>query len=68
MNVLLEMKVWNVCNIVILGQRTFKICLLICCVLKKVFALRNYGYSFHHVCGIMGHIFSDICRIMGPNF
>ena len=32
------------------------------------FALRNYGYSFHHVCGIMGHIFSDIWGILGPNF
>ena len=32
-----------------------------------LFALRNYGYSFHHVCGIMGHIFSDMCGIMGPS-
>ena len=33
-----------------------------------LFALRNYGYSFRHVCGIMGHIFSDMYGIIGPNF
>ena len=31
-------------------------------------ALRNNGYSFRHVCGIMGHIFSDMYGIMGPDF
>ena len=29
----------------------------------QVFALRNYGYNFHRVCGIMGHIFSDMCYV-----
>ena len=24
--------------------------------------------SFHHVCGILGHIFSDVCGNMGPIF
>ena len=33
-----------------------------------LFALQNYGYSFRHVCGIMGHIFSDMYGIMGSNF
>ena len=36
--------------------------------LKMLFALWNYEYSFHHVCGIMGHIFSDICGVMGKIF
>ena len=27
------------------------------CALKVLFALPNCGYSFHHVCGIMSHIF-----------
>ena len=33
-----------------------------------LFALQNYGYSFRHVYVIMGHIFSDMYGIMGPNF
>ena len=67
-NFQLEMKVLNMCYIEILGQRTYKFCWMILLFLKMIFALRNYGYSCHHVCGIMVHIFSDICRIMGPNF
>ena len=31
-------------------------------------ALQNYRYSCHHVCAMMGHIFSDMCGIMDPNF
>ena len=27
------------------------------CALNFNFDLRNYGYSFHHVCGIMGQNF-----------
>ena len=45
------------------------------CALEILFALQNYGCSFHNHNdsfhnndGIMGHIFSDIFGIMGPNF
>ena len=38
------------------------------CALKVLFALENYEYIIHHVCRIMGHIFSEICGIMGQIF
>ena len=40
-----------------------KFFLMFFCALKILFTLRNFGYSFHHVCGMMGHIFSDMCEI-----
>ena len=57
------------CNIQMLRQRTCKNLFDdFSCALKILFALRNYGYSLHRVCGIMGHIFADICGIIGPIF
>ena len=38
------------------------------CALKFLFVFGNHGYSVHHVFGMIGHIFSDICGTMGPNF
>ena len=58
----------KICNIEILGKGYVKIVRLLFCALRMLFALRNYGYGFHHVCRITGHIFSDMCGIMGPNF
>ena len=35
---------------------------------RNFFALREYGYSFHHFCCIMGCILSDMGGILGPKF
>ena len=38
-------------------------------VLKKLYLiLRNYGYSFHHFCGIMGHIFQTFAELWVQTF
>ena len=57
LNVPLKVKVWKICNIEIFWQRQCKICMMIFCVLRILFTLRNHGYGFHNVCVIMGHIF-----------
>ena len=51
------------CNIGIFGAKDmlnlFDVYLF---ALKCVFALRNYGYSFHHVFGNMGNIFQTFAE------
>ena len=47
------------------GQRMCISCLMLCYIFKEFFALWDYGYSFHHFCGVMSSSFSDMCRIMG---
>ena len=47
--------------------KDIKNCSMIICALRMLFALQNYGYSFHHVCGITGYIFSDV-RNNGSKF
>ena len=46
----------------------FELEMKLCFALRMLFALQNYWYSFRHVCGIMGQMFSDMYGFMGPNF
>ena len=56
------------CNTKIVKKRTYKIGSMILFCLKKCFLPCGIMGDFHHVWKILGHMFSDMCGIMGPNF
>ena len=50
-----------------MGSILEKCCKMFVVYLKMSFALWTSGHGFHHICGIMGRISSNMGGIIGPD-